>query len=43
MTNKLGHVPSRGESVVLAGHDIEVLSADDRRARLLRVSVASFG
>ncbi len=43
VTNKLGHVPSRGESVVLAGHDIEVLSADDRRARLLRVSVASFG
>jgi magnesium and cobalt transporter len=39
VTNQLGHVPRRGESVMLAGHEVEVLSADSRRARLLRVSV----
>ena len=41
VTNQLGHVPRRGESVMLAGHEVEVLSADSRRARLLRVSVSS--
>jgi magnesium and cobalt transporter len=41
VTNELGHVPKRGERVVLAGHEIEVLSADGRRARLLRVNVLS--
>ena len=40
VTNQLGHVPRRGESVILAGHEVEVLSADSRRARLLRVSVS---
>ena len=28
-------------SVVLAGHEVEVLSADGRRARLLRINVSS--
>ena len=41
VTNELGHVPKRGERVVLAGHEVEVLSADGRRARLLRVNVSS--
>jgi len=41
VTNELGHVPKRGERVVLAGHEVEILSADGRRARLLRVNVSS--
>ena len=41
VTDELGHVPKRGERVVLAGHEVEVLSADGRRARLLRVNVSS--
>ena len=41
VTNELGHVPKRGERVVLAGHEVEVLSADGRRARLLRGNVSS--
>ena len=41
VTNELGHVPKRGERVVLAGYEVEVLSADGRRARLLRVNVSS--
>ena len=41
VTNELGHVPRRSERVVLAGHEVEVLSADSRRARLLRVNVSS--
>jgi magnesium and cobalt transporter len=41
VTNELGHVPTRGERVVIAGHEVEVLSADGRRARLLRVNVLS--
>jgi magnesium and cobalt transporter len=41
VTNELGHVPKRGERVVLAGHEVEVLSADGRRARLLRINVLS--
>ena len=40
VTNELGHVPKRGEQVVLAGHEVEVLSSDGRRARLLRVNVS---
>ena len=40
VTNELGHVPKRGERVVLAGREVEVLSADGRRARLLRVNVS---
>ena len=41
VTNELGHVPKRGERAVLAGHEVEVLSDDGRRARLLRVNVSS--
>ena len=40
VTNQLGHVPKRGERVVLAGREVEVLSADGRRARLLRVNTS---
>jgi magnesium and cobalt transporter len=40
VTSELGHVPRRGEQVVLEGREIEVLSADGRRARLLRVNIA---
>jgi magnesium and cobalt transporter len=40
VTNELGHVPKRGERVVLAGREVEVLSADGRRARLLRVNIS---
>ena len=41
VTDELGHVPKRGERVVLAGHEVEVLSTDGGRARLLRVNVSS--
>ena len=41
VTNELGHVPKRGERVVLAGREVEVLSSDGRRARLLRVNISS--
>jgi Mg2+/Co2+ transporter CorC len=37
----LGHVPRRGEKILLHGHEIEVLSADGGRARLLRVNLLS--
>jgi len=30
VTNQLGHVPKRGERIILDGHEIEVLSADGR-------------
>lgn len=33
-----GHVPERGESIELAGMQFEVLNADSRRLRLLRVN-----
>lgn len=33
-----GHVPERGERVDVGGMRFEVLSADSRRLRLLRVS-----
>ena len=38
VTDQLGHVPQRGEKVELQGHEVEVLSADARQARLLRVA-----
>ena len=38
VTDQLGHVPQRGETVELEGHEVEVLSADARQARLLRVA-----
>jgi len=41
VTNELGHVPRRGEKILLHGHEIEVLSADGGRARLLRVNLLS--
>ncbi|HCD27360.1 MAG TPA: magnesium/cobalt efflux protein [Gammaproteobacteria bacterium] len=36
-----GHLPERGESVSSNGFDFEVLNADSRRVRLLRVDIAS--
>lgn len=38
VTDQLGHVPQRGETVEFEGHEVEVLSADARQARLLRVA-----
>jgi magnesium and cobalt transporter len=38
VTSKLGHLPARGESVDLPGIHVEVLSADSRLPRLLRVT-----
>ena len=38
--NAFGHVPERGEKVAIAGLGFEVLSAESRRLRLLRVSGA---
>jgi len=41
VTHELGHVPGRGETVELPGLIAEVLSADSRRPRLLRITRAS--
>ena len=41
VTNHLGHVPRRGEQIILDGREIEVISADGRRTRLLRVGLPS--
>jgi len=38
VTAKLGHLPTRGETVEFPGLRIEVLSADIRRPRLLRIT-----
>ena len=38
VTYELGHLPARGESVDLLGIHVEVLSADSRLPRLLRVT-----
>jgi len=38
VTSELGHLPARGESVDLPGIHVEVLSADSRLPRLLRVT-----
>ena len=35
--HEFGHVPERGESIVYAGMAFEVLNADSRRIRLLKV------
>ena len=35
-----GHVPERGERVAIGDLDFEVLSADSRRLRLLRVDTS---
>ncbi len=37
--NQLGHVPKRGERVILGGHEIEVLSADGRRPCLVPTNI----
>ena len=39
VSNQLGHVPKRGELVILGGHEIEVRSADCRRPRLVRTNI----
>ena len=39
VTNQLGHVPKRGERVLLGGHEIEVRSADGRRPCLVRTNI----
>jgi magnesium and cobalt transporter len=36
-----GHLPERGETVAIDDFSFEVLSADSRRVRLLRVTHAS--
>ena len=41
VTTHLGHVPRRGEQMTLDGREIEVISADGRRTRLLRVHLPS--
>ena len=41
VTTHLGHVPRRGEQIILDGREIEVISADGRRTRLLRVGLPS--
>ena len=38
--NQFGHVPERGEHIVYAGMGFEVLNADSRRIRLLKVDTA---
>ena len=38
VTGALGHVPSRGEIIKMEGITAEVLSADSRRPRLLRIT-----
>jgi magnesium and cobalt transporter len=38
VTGALGHVPSRGEIIKVEGITAEVLSADSRRPRLLRIT-----
>ena len=38
VTSELGHLPARGESVDLPGIHVEVLNADSRLPRLLRVT-----
>jgi magnesium and cobalt transporter len=38
VTGALGHVPHRGETIKVEGITAEVLSADSRRPRLLRIT-----
>ena len=37
MLHEFGHVPERGESIIYVGMAFEVLNADSRRIRLLKV------
>lgn len=39
VTNRLGHLPKRGESLRVDGLDFQVLSADNRRIHLLKVTL----
>ncbi|MBL09571.1 MAG: magnesium/cobalt efflux protein [Acidiferrobacteraceae bacterium] len=39
ITQQLGHVPRRGERIMINDRRIEVIGADGRRARLLRVNI----
>ena len=39
ITQRLGHVPRRGERIMVNDRQIEVIGADRRRARLLRVNI----
>ncbi len=34
---KFGHLPRRGEAVVISGFEFTVINADNRRIRLLQV------
>ena len=40
VVHQLGHLPERGERIVFAGMGFEVLNADSRRIRLLKVDKA---
>ena len=40
VTDALGHVPRRGETIKFDQFTAEVLSADSRRPRLLRITLS---